>query len=168
MSLWADIVDAQYLEWEKATKEIASTTPPVLKNTASGTFGGLVSLVGYEAYPTEVPRTRNVWLKLAFRSEARILRPIVLDVRLAHEGGRTQTWAVPVQALERYDKLEPGRYFTTETFLLVPEDWPTGDSGLFVGFQDKRSRKALPLTGADRAQEAQGDGVRLRALRVLE
>jgi len=168
MSRWADIVDAQYFEWEKAAKEVASPAPPVLKNAASGTFGGLVSLVGYEAYPTEIPRTRNVWLKLAFRSEARILRPIVLSVRLAHERGKTQTWTVSVQALERYEKLEPGRYFSAETFLRVPDDWPTGDSGLYVGFQDKRSRKHLTVEGADGAPMDEDAGVRLRTLKVLE
>jgi len=168
MSRWANVVDAQYLEWENAAKDVAASAPPILKNAASGTFGGLVSLVGYEAYPTEVPRTRNVWLKLAFRSEARILRPIVLCVRLTHESGKTRAWTVPVQALERYENLEPGRYFSAETFLRVPADWPTGGSGLYVGFQDKRSRNELALTGADRTQGGQGTGVDLVALKILE
>jgi hypothetical protein len=168
MSLWADIVDTQYLDWEKAAKEGATEAPLVLKNAASGTFGGLVSLVGYEAYPTEIPRARNVWLKLAFRSEARILRPIVLSVSLAHENGKTRTWTVPVPMLERYEKLEQGRYFSAETFLPVPSDWPMGDSGLYVGFLDKRSRKLLAVEGAEAALINEGAGVRLRTLKVLE
>jgi len=168
MSLWADIVDTQYLDWEKAAKEGATEAPLVLKNAASGTFGGLVSLVGYEAYPTEIPRARIVWLKLAFRSEARILRPIVLSVSLAHENGKIRTWTVPVPTLERYEKLEPGRYFSAETFLPVPLDWPTGDSGLYVGFLDRRSRKLLAVEGAEGASINEEAGVRLRTLKVLE
>ena len=168
MSRWADTVTAQYLEWEKATKEAAAPGPPEIQNEAHGTFGGLVSLAGWEAYPTEIPRQRNVWLKLAFKSEARILRPLILAITLVHPSGKTRSWVVSAEALARYEKLEPGQYFTAETFIGMPADWPIGDSGLYVGIQDKRSRKLLPLTGAEEGPSVLNAGVRLRTLKIIE
>ena len=168
MNRWADTVTAQYLEWEKGTKEAAALTPPEMRNEAHGTFGGLVSLAGYEAYPTEAPRQRNVWIKLAFKSEAKILRPLILAVTLVHPSGKTRSWVVSVEALDRYEKLEPGKYFTAETFIGMPADWPLGDSGLYVGIQDKRSRKLLSLAGAEEAPGAPNAGVRLRTLTIME
>jgi hypothetical protein len=82
--------------------------------------------------------------------------------------GKNKTWTVPVRALDRYDKLEAGRYFTTETFFKVPADWPLGDSNLFVEFQDKKSRRLLTAEGIGGATKADATGIRLHAMKVLE
>ena len=140
----------------------------VLKDPASGTFGGLISLVGYEAYPEATYRERSVWLKLALRSETRVRRPLVLTITLAHASGMVRDWTLPTSALVNYERLEPGRYFTAETFITIPSDWPAGDSGLYVGIDDKRSRKPLDITQAAPGQGKSEHGVRLRTLRVLE
>jgi len=168
MNRWADTVNAQYREWEKAVKEVSSATPPPMKNEIRGTFGRLVSLVGYEAYPGATYRERSVWIKLALRAEARILRPLVLIVRLAHRSGKAREWTVRVPALDRYDRLKPGRYFTAETFINIPPDWPAGESALLASVLDKRNRKPLDLMGAESAPEPLGPGIRLCAFTVLE
>ena len=168
MEHWADTVNAQYLEWERATIELALAEAPRLLNPVQGSFDGLVSVFGYEAYPEATYRERNIWIKIGLRSDARILRPLVLMLRFEHPGGRSYSWQVPVQALERYDQLAPGMYFTTETFLRVPVDWPLGGSDLFVGVQDKRSRRDLAVTEAGGRRSGPGAGIRLRTLQVLE
>lgn len=164
---WADVVDAQYLAWEGRAKELASSTPPDLKNKAQGTFGGLIALAGFEVYPNEGPRDRSVWIKLGFRIEARVLRPLVLTVRLEHPGGKTRSWTVPVQALESYERLEQGRYFIAETFLRVPPDWPLGESSLTASIQDRRSGSDLPVSDISSGAGARA-GISLIQLKVTE
>jgi lipoteichoic acid synthase len=165
---WADGVNAQYLEWEKAAKKGTSATLPSMKNVVHGTFGGLISLAGYEAYPTEIPRQRSIYLKLALRAEGRILRPLRLAIRLAHLNGRAMRWTVPVPALDHYEKLEPGDYFLAETFLLIPSDWPTGETGLEAAVLDRRSGRTLPLTDEETPAGDTGGWVRLSPLRIIE
>jgi hypothetical protein len=113
-------------------------------------------MIGYEMYPLEKPRGTSLWIKTAFQLDAPVTKPLEFVARLVARDGRTA-----IQVLMRPDDFGPedfksGGFLTLERFILIPNDWPLGETEVFVGFRDSRTQSNLASAASDGTRTSDG------------
>jgi len=151
ISRWADAINFQYREWRRRSEnDLALAEPRHFVNQRDEEFGEMLLLYGYELFPQGVEQERSVWVRLGFRCQEKIKRPVDVILIFKHEDGNIEDKRAKIFTQIPLEKLEAGQYTTGEHFLLVPEDWPPGEVDVYVGIYDKKQRRNLPLSRAEK------------------
>ncbi len=150
MVRWSFAIDAQYTRREREhAGEVRLPVKPSLRNTVEAGFGGLLSIVGYEMYPREKPQGTSLWIDVALRMDDFVKRPIELVARLVDKNGGAEIQVLMKNEDFDFKKLKPGDYFGLERFILIPNDWPIGETEVFIGFRDARTKSGLAATATE-------------------
>lgn len=145
---WADVVNGQYAEWRRNAEEALELAQPLrFVNNVEIPFGKELLLYGYEFFPGIVQQGRSVWIRAGLRCEAKIKRPLDIVLVFKHQNCKGFEKSAKISTRVPLEKLEPGHYTTAEHFLFVPEDWPPGEIGVFLGILDRKLGKNLAVKG---------------------
>lgn len=167
VSGWADKVEGQYVEWRKACEEKKSA-PAKLLRRLEASFGGLLSVHGFEFFPEEVQQGRAVWFRVGFRCEKPVKKPLRIVALLRPEAAGVKEIRLTMSPRVPLEKLKAGEYATAEIFISIPPKWPVGEADLFFGVLDEKTNEYLPDGGRRGSSPKENGLVRLGGVTVHE
>lgn len=137
----------QYGQWvEEAENKSGLDKPEDFYYRLEAKFENIISLYGYGYFPDKTEPGRTVYVKAGMSSLDRLKRPWKLQAVLvsAQTGRQVEFSLKPRKELER---LKAGEYTSAESILVIPADWPTGVSRLFLGMLDEKRNEYLRPEG---------------------
>ena len=142
---WAMVQCQQYKEWrKKAEQNLKLDRKEDYIKTIEANFSDLVSAYGFGIFPEDVEPNRTVSVRVGFRIENKIKKPLRLMTVFKHKGNGQEA----IQTLSPrviLEKLKPGEYTTAESIFVVPDDWPEGEVAVYFGVLDVKKGEYIPL-----------------------
>ncbi|HRD01303.1 MAG TPA: sulfatase-like hydrolase/transferase [Candidatus Saccharicenans sp.] len=142
---WALVECQQYKEWrKKAEQNLKLDRKEDYIKTIEANFSDLVSAYGFGIFPEDVEPNRTVSVRVGFRIENKIKKPLRLMTVFKHKGNGQEA----IQTLSPrviLEKLKPGEYTTAESIFVVPDDWPAGEVAVYFGVLDVKKEEYIPF-----------------------
>ncbi len=142
---WALVECQQYKEWrKKAEGNLKLDRKEDFIKTIEANFSDLVSAYGFGIFPRDTETNRTVLVRVGFRIENKIKKPIRLMTVFKHKGNGQEAMQTlsPRIILE---KLKPGEYASAESIFVVPDDWPEGEVAVYFGVLDVKKEEYIPI-----------------------
>ena len=142
---WALVQCQQYKDWrEKAEQSLKLDRKEDFIKTIEANFSDLISAYGFGIFPEDVEPNRTVSVRVGFRIENKIKKPLRLVTVFKHKGNEQEVMQTlsPRIILE---KLKPGDYTSAESIFVVPDNWPEGEVAVYFGVLDIKKGEYLPI-----------------------
>lgn len=167
MNRWADVVNAQYVEWKiKSGKNTEIKKQSRFNRSVSADLGGLLSIYGYEFFPEEAYPGRSVWVRIGLKCTQKVRRPVRATVIFRHEDQADREKSMALSMKTPSESLLPGEFASAETIFTVPEDWPAGKVSVLFGVLDEKSGTYLAAEAEDGAKVGPDGLLRLGTITV--
>ena len=142
---WALVQCQQYKDWrKKAEQNLELDQKEDYIKTIEANFSDLVSAYGFGIFPEDVEPNRTVSVRVGFRIENKIKKPLRLMTVFKHKGNGQEA----IQTLSPrviLEKLKPGEHTSAESIFVVPDDWPEGEVAVYFGILDIKRGEYIPI-----------------------
>ena len=149
-------VAAQYRQWEKKAKnESKSFKPEAFSSKLDASFGRTISFYGYAFFPEKTEPGKTFYVRVGLRCEGRIKKLLKINVVLKSQliDGSYVQILHPQVPLE---ELRIGEYTYAESTVVVPQNWPSGLTRIYLGVEDERWATYLKPEGQGFEQDKNG------------
>jgi len=142
---WALVECQQYKEWRKKAEEnLKLDRKEDFIKTIEANFSDLVSAYGFGIFPEDTEPNRTVSVRVGFRIENKIKKPLRLVTVFKHKGNGQEV-KLTLSPRIILEKLKSGNYTSAESIFVVPQGWPAGEVAVYFGVLDVKKEKYIPL-----------------------